>query len=195
MSNASDFFDFVKRHFAFLIDDFGFQITDQTEIGDNVSIEYCSKKIYVRVLKVAPEYSTYFVFGRIGIDGSPHADSFDSEDIHMLDCCRNWQWQRQDGEPYKGRVSQLARLLRECGGNCLNAGARVFAEMEQRRIEGCEQHLQEENMLVLRRQAEEAWSKKDFQSVATLYAGIKDQLTATEQGRLSYASKNLPSAP
>lgn len=191
MLNAKDYFDLVKRHFAFLIDDFGFQITDQTKIGDNTSVEYCSDKIYVRVLKMAPNFEPFLAFGRIGIDGSPHADSFTGEDIGMLNCCEKWQWQHGIDEPYKGYVSQLARLLRDCGEDCLNADPQVYAEMQQRRVKLRDKHLQEEHALAVRRQAEEAWSKKDFQSVATHYADIQGQLTATEQGRLSYATKQV----
>ncbi len=50
MSNQNGFFEHVERRFAFLIDEFGFHVTERQEVGDSLSVEYCTDQVYVRVV-------------------------------------------------------------------------------------------------------------------------------------------------
>lgn len=191
MMNREDYFEHVERCFAFLIEEFGFHITNRQEIGDNFSVEYCTDRVYVRVLKTAPDFEPYFVFGRIGVDDIEGSSSFDWCDVNDLDCCRDWQWQCDESQPFNGRIVQLARLLRECGSDALRSKNEVFVKMVKRRGELQKQHALEEREQVLRSQAKAAWNNKDYEAVVKLYDEIGKRLSDVEKKRMAYASKQL----
>lgn len=189
MTGSEEYIDLVKSHFDFLVKDLGFEFTNQTEIGDNISMEYRSSTIYFRVIKAAPDFEPYFVLGRIGVDDLPHANSFFDNDVFYLDCCRIFRQKVQDEGAWLAPVERLARLLKECGMRCLNGDATIFAEMEKRNRKLVQEQLKEQRYLRFHRRAEEAWVKKDYAAAASNYAEIKDRLTDVELKRLSYAEK------
>lgn len=189
MSTEMTFCDHVKQHFEFLISEYNFCISKCDEIGDSMSIEYCSDRIYVRILKTIPDFEPRLVLGRIGVDDMQDCRSFDWVDLAELDCCRDWKWQHDDTQPFAGRVVQLARLLRECGSSCLRAECETFVKMNERRNVLRNQHIREEHEHFIRSRVEVAWSNKDYESVATLYSEINSQLSDMEKIRLSYALK------
>ena len=191
MGDQVGFVEQVLKQFAFLVDEFGFRHTGCRHVGDNLSVEYCSDRVYVRILKTGPDFEPRFVVGRIGVDDREGSDSFDWGDIGGLDCCRHWKWNRDEEQPGAGRVAQLARLLRECGGSVLRAEESVFTEMIERRAMLHKQHVQEERQRWIRTQAEAAWKNRDFGEVRRLYESLDGDLTPTEAGRHKYAAAHL----
>lgn len=191
MISQDGFLEHVKRNFAFLIEEFGFHFFGHRTIGDNDSFEYRSDSVYVRILRTAPDFEPRFLFGRIGIEDAEGRESFDWIDVGELPCCRDWRWQRDNDQPFAGRVVELARLLRECGGAVLRGEDEAYAQIAKRRKELHEQHILEEHLGHIRSQAEAAWKEGDYEAVSRLYGGIPANLSRVEQGRLSYARKNM----
>lgn len=191
MTNSAGFLEHVKSHFIFLIDDFGFRIVAERQQGDTALITYNSNSIFVRILKGPPDFEPIMDFGRLGIDDQPDAHSFEGGDLIQLDSCLDWKWQRRKNDLYGGRIAELARLLKECGANCLLTDDKVFSEMQERRDKLLRDWELAEHLKAIRIQAQSAWNVKDFLAVATLYAEIEDELTTVEQKRLSYARKQI----
>jgi hypothetical protein len=191
MSKEMDFFEHVECEFAFLINEFGFKLTKHSRVNDCLSIEFHTSVVYVRILKSTPDFEPRFVLGRIGVDGLQGFGSFDWTDIAGLKCCSNWIWQQNDNEPFAGRVKQLARLLRDCGGEALRGNDAVFIEMLRYRDQLRKQHIEQEKCLMIRSNAGVAWEARDYKRVAALYGELNEHLSDFERKRLSFAKKQL----
>ncbi|RQV97863.1 hypothetical protein EH220_04355 [bacterium] len=188
MNDRELFLREVERHFAFLVNDFGFRLTSHHEFGDNLSIEYCSNRVYVRVLRIAPDFEPRFVFGRLGVDDLPCFSSFDSAELIGMPCCPDWNWQRDESQPFGGWIMQLSRLLRSCKG-FLKGDQDDFTAITKRRRELQRQHARKERESTIRRQANIAWKKKNYAFVTILYNEIGDRLSELEKERLLYSKK------
>ncbi len=96
------------------------------------------------------------------------------------------------GEParYLAGVEYLAKVTREVLPSVLadpwGALDRVRLATDSRRAEASTKWKNDG----LRRNAEDAWKRKQFRRVVTLYESIVGQLSALEQGRLEYARRH-----
>jgi hypothetical protein len=188
--NSHDLFsNQVKKHFAFLCLEFGFRIVREVALMDSACIEYRTDQVFVRILKVPPDFEPYFVVGRIATSGSSESTVYDWVDIGALNSCRDWKWHSDDNEPFKGRIRELARLLRECGSAALRAEPTVFDEMARRQAIGRREHLREETDFALRKKGENAWKNRDYSVVVKCYEFLRDHLSELERKRLAYAMK------
>lgn len=191
MMERNNLLEHVRQNFGFLITEFGFQIANEETIGDSLSVEYRSDRVYVRVLRTVPDFEFVFVLGRLDSIGSVQSESFDWSDVGALDCCCGWKWQRSEDQPFAGRLVQLARLLRDCGSDVLRAKDNVFDEMRHRRAKLKEQHLREETAHAIRSRVEVAWKNKDFREVKRLYEAIVGELSEVERKKLDHAVRHL----
>jgi hypothetical protein len=181
----------VKRSFHFLEQQYGFHLTQLKQVGFVKTISFESLIVYVSLFYGPPAYEVEMSFGRIGIDDAPEAYSFESGDLVLLSSCTNWVWNSANPNHLIGLISEFSRLLRECGVACLKGDQAVFEEMKARRDSAVKVWHQQERQNSVRKEAESAWSRKDYEATARLYETINSQLTETEIKKLDYAKKQL----
>jgi hypothetical protein len=181
----------VRTSFAFLVQDKGFQVCRESSTDGLEYVEFRSDSTFVRVLCTGPDFEPRMVFGRNGCDGVKGSESFDWVDLKELDCCKSWTWSSSSDKPYDGRLFELARLLRECGDDCLRGSDEIYRAMAKRREELRNQHIREERRLQVERAAELAWVDKRYREYVELLGDSVDELSATARSRVEFARKNL----
>ena len=180
----------VRKHFHFLETDYGFHLSHVKNIGPITSVRYESTKVYVSLYHGPPAYEVGMSFGRIGVDDVAGAYSFELGDLILLERCRTWIWNPANTNDVYGSLAEYARLLRECGSDCLQGSEFVFTQMKKKREELIQNWKQEERINNVKREAIEAWSQKDYERVVKLYESISASLTAVETKKLEYARKH-----
>lgn len=181
----------VKRNFSFLEHKYDFHLSHIKNIGTTKAISYVSSFVYVILFYGAPAYEPEISFGRLGIDDMQGAYSFNQGDLILLNCCSKWQWSNAYPNNLAGLISEFARLLEECGASCLNGNQALFEEMKARRDSAVKVWHQEERAFGIRKDAENAWRKKDYTTIVRLYETITELLTGAESKKLDYAKKQL----
>ena len=191
--NYAVFEDGVKRHFYFLEQQYGFRLSQIKQVGYAKAIRYESKSVYVTLSYGPPAYEPAISFGRMGIDDVPGAYSFDQGDLVMLNSSAGWKWDPVD--PNKSvlveLISGLAQVVRECGAACLTGDQATFEEMKARRDSAVKVWHEQEKAYGIRKEAESAWSRRDYGTVVSLYETITSMLTESENKKLDYAKKQL----
>lgn len=185
-----NFLSHVRDHFDFLLNDFGFNIESSYERGDTATTRYSSDRVYVVISRGPPDFEPKMSFGRVGVDDQVGASGFEQGDLVMLSCCADWEWERVPCEPFGAIVSEFARLLRQCGKQCLEGDDSVFSEMKNRRTKLTSDWLASEKTKSARVLADAAWAAKRFSDVVLHYSSISDSLSASELKRFTYAKKH-----
>lgn len=187
MNRILSFCDIVRSEFAFLVTELNFTLFRE-EASDKIEfVEYVSPQVYARVICTGPDFEPKFVFGQICNECD--LDSFSWVDLKELNCCRHWKWHSNPDKPYDGRVSELARLLRECGKHCLLGDSETYAFLRNRQHEMKREHLLEVRFLYAMREAEKAWKERRFLDFVSKLVEFRDQLTSLDLKKLAYASK------
>lgn len=186
MDNDAAFEEAVKKHFLFLVTDYGFQLSSVQEVGFVKSIKFESKQVYVNLFYGPPAYELEVSFGRTGIDDLPGAHSFELGDLILLRKCSTWTWNSNESD-----VAEYARFLRECGSDCLKGDQLIFAQMKSISDELAQKAAQEGRIKRMRQAADDAWHQKKYDKVVELYESIGTVLTGSEAKKLSYAWKHL----
>ena len=189
MKSDMSFSELVKSRFEFLKSDFGFELSRENSSGDVGYVEYRSPLVYVRLLLSGPDYEPKLVFGRYVAGRDPTDESFDWTDLGQLECCKSWKWQTLSDEVYAGRVTQLARLLRDCGRQCLIGDEAVYTQMRERRKELQQRHINEEICFQVRAKSQVAWDEQRYTDYLDHLRGISTNLSVTDQKRIEYAEK------
>lgn len=192
--NYAVFEDAVRDSFGFLEQQYGFQLSQNKQVGYAKVIRYESPLVYVNLVYGPPAYEPEMSFGRIGIDDVQGARSFHPGDLVLLKSSSGWKWGaiNPDHSAMMEIVLGHAQLLRECGSSCLKGDQATFEEMKVRRDKAIEVWRQEEKVKQIRKDAQLAWDGKDYLAVARLYESIKGVLTDTEKKKLEYAKKRVP---
>jgi hypothetical protein len=188
MENNVAFEEEVKKHFLFLVTDYGFQLSRIEQVGFANSIKFESKEVYVYLCYGPPAYEAEMSFGRIGIDDLPGGNSFGPGDLILLGNCPTWTWSSNQSD-----VAEYARFLRECGSDCLKGDQPIFAQMKRNRDTLTRNWHQEERIKNVRQEANDAWNQKDYLRVVNLYESIRTALTRAETKKLDYARKHIGS--
>jgi hypothetical protein len=173
--NDGAFEEEVKKHFLFLLTDYGFQIKFIKQVGPVSSIKFESEKVYVSLFYGPPAYQVEVSFGQIGIDDLPGAHSFEIGDLILLGKCPTWTWNSNESD-----VAEYARFLRECGSGCLKGDKLLFAQMKNISDELAQKAAQEGRIKRVRQAADDAWHQKKYDKVVELYESIGTVLTGSE---------------
>jgi hypothetical protein len=191
MENNVAFEKEVKKHFLFLVTDYGFQLSSIQQVGFVKSIKFESKEVYVNLFYGPPAYEVEVSFGRKGIDDLPGAYSFQPGDLILLGRCPTWPWNSNESDKLRGSVAVYARFLRECGSDCLKGDQLIFAQMKRNSDAFAQKRAQEERIKRVRQAANDAWHQKKYDKVVELYESIGTVLKGSEAKKLSYARKHL----
>jgi len=183
---SAEFEEAVVDSFDFLEVDYGFLRRSSQPQKYTQIVVYENPELYVVLSYGPPAYEPEMSFGRRGIDDLPGAYSFHPGDLVQLDCCRNWEWNRDQGNALASWVAELARLLATCGTECLADNPVSFVQMKNRRDKLIVDWKRDEKLKGLRTQVESAWRAKDYNQVLHLYESI-DDLTEVDKKRVIFA--------
>lgn len=190
MKTEANFHDEVKSAFKFLELELGFHIIRESSDEGLAFVEYGNDSVYVRVSCTGPDFEPRMFFGRSEQKGTDGIGSFDWVDLKELACCESWTWSSDPNKPYNGRISELARLLKECGRDCLRGDEDVYRSIARRRNELLQQHVREEYRTWVEQAAEVAWTQKRYREYVELLRDF-DELSASARSRLEFAQKKL----
>lgn len=180
----------VMKYFSFLEHEYDFG-SAQIKKTDFLSIiSYESPKVFVNLIYGPPEYEVTISFGRIGFDDKPGAFCFGQGDLVALDTCRDWKWNTDYPNRITEQVAEYARLLRECGSDCLKCDHSVFCQMKERRDIAVTIWHQTELSNRLRNEIDLAWHRKDYVTVISMYEKTREMLTEIDKKRFDYAKKH-----
>jgi hypothetical protein len=193
MENTLAFEEAVKKHFLYLVTDYGFQLSHIRQVDFVNSIKFESKEVYVNLFYGPPAYEVEVSFGRRGIDDLPGAHSFQPGDLTLLGRCPTWTWNSNESDKLRGSVAGYAQFLRECGSDCLRGDQLIFAEMKRNSDAFAQKWAQEERIKTVRQAANDAWRQKKYDKVVELYESIGTVLKGSEAKKLSYSRKHLGS--
>jgi len=193
LDNYAVFEEAVINNFNFLVQQYGFRLSQIEQTGYVKAIRYESPFVYVSLIYGPPAYEPEMAFGRIGIDDMPGNQGFHPGDLALLRSSFGWKW---GGVNPKNSVlveivSGHAQVLRECGSACLLGDQASFEEMKVRRDSAIEAWHQEEKVSSIRKDAQVAWESKDYRAVISLFESFESMLTDTEKKKLEYAKKQL----
>ncbi|HEY3380095.1 MAG TPA: hypothetical protein VGL77_21685 [Armatimonadota bacterium] len=90
----------------------------------------------------------------------------------------------------RSAINDLASIVR----NHLLAALcnpRIISHWDELREVKNRENRMEETLLAKRKEVEDAWEKRDFQTVVSIFNSFSDQLTALERKQLSYAKKHI----
>jgi hypothetical protein len=191
--NYAVFEETVKNNFSFLVQQYGFRLSQIEQTGYVKVIRYESPLVYVSLIYGPPAYEPEMAFGRIGIDDVPGNRGFHPGDLVLLRSSFGWKWGAVNPKnPVLVEiVAGHAQILRECGSACLLGDQASFEEMKARRDNAIEDWHQEEKVNSIRNDAQVAWESKDYRAVLRLLESIETMLTDTEKKKLEYAKKQL----
>ena len=189
MNMNPNFCEVVKSEFAFLIRENAFQISRESVEAPIEYVEYQTDLVYVRVVLTGPDYEPKLVFGRNKTEGIDDNESYNWVDLKELDCCKFWTWKSNPNKPYDGRVSELARLLKDCGQSCIRGDSTVYTLMGKRREELRGLHLLEEKYVVAKCEAQHAWEEKRYRDYVTLLGEYLESLSSVDRSRFEFAQK------
>ena len=177
----------VRESFSFLETELGFVRHELRPSVNSVVVRYETGSLYVLLTYGSPDYEPMMSFGRKGVDDAPGAYSFEAGDLIQLDCCKDWEWQPDQPDRIVRYVGEFARLLAECGRQCLLGDEAVFEEMKARRDALIARSNQQRSAKAVRDKIAAAWERKDYKGVVELYGLIDGQLDELDKRRLHFA--------
>jgi hypothetical protein len=180
----------VAENFSFLCSEFGFRLVSTSRGGDSVAIRYESGRVYLLMAYGPPSYEPSLSFGRSGVDDAPGAYSFDQGDVVQIASCSDWTWDASNTDRIGGFISEVARLMRTCGRDCLTGTESVYAAMRRRRDEAVKDWRKQERALSIRGAAKRAWERGDYLSFIRELESSELSLSGEEK-RLIHLAKTL----
>ncbi len=185
--------DFMERHFNFLVEDYGFRLTQFSEGKVNFETDD------VQLTFIYDFRCTHELDTQLSIWNSASNTFEFAGDLRSLEELRR-KLHRGETFPFQASTphalthslafissylqSHCDRLLR---GDPIEIAA--FREYICRRNESYNLKIQLDAM---RRSAAEAWSDRNYTLVQSIYARHREHLTPVEKRKLAYASKKLP---
>lgn len=186
-NGASQFEAAVRESFSFLEIEFGFSKQELHPSSNSVVVRYETASLYVVLTYGSPDFEPMMSFGRRGVDDVRGAYSFEPGDLVQLDCCKGWEWKPTQPDRIVRYVGEFARLLAQCGRQCLSGVDAVFEEMKLRRENLITQSNQQRSARAVREKIAAAWERKDYRTVVELYSLIDGQLDELDKRRLHFA--------
>jgi hypothetical protein len=182
------FAEAVKASFAF-VENYGL-----TLIQEEVTlVRYRSDRVILTVYHGRSSYEIGIQFARVESSGDAFslyevakwAKNGRIEEMPTVGC----QTSSRDG--VQKFVPQLAETVRQYGEPLLRGDDTAYRAIGEQRSRDATEYTREVHLGAIRRKAETAWQKKDYEELIGLYGGVKDFLTKSELMKLHYAEKQL----
>lgn len=186
----------ARDAFSFLQDDLGFEVIESGE----TRVRYESLQRFVNVYYGRSSYEVGVEVGRwLEIDGRRAEQLFPL--VHLLAVEEG----RSDldrirtattGDQLARELARLASLLRDRATPLLTDGDDLFEAMSELNTVLSESYLEDIRAARLRARADDAWRRRDLETVLLAYSEIERELAtvtlrASERGRLDYARKHV----
>ena len=167
----------------------GFGIRSQTD--DSVGFESATKSVF---LLLGRDHYSYEVDGEIQLKNSTYEAARFSEIARMLNKPLVMPYFTSDAEKLEDAINATANFVRSELETVLSGSDE---EMEQL-LHLVEDFRRAETLRYtvspLRKQAQEAWNRKDFSEIVKAYSQMEDALNDSERKRLEYAKSKLDSS-
>lgn len=181
-----EFQEAVKKHFAFVEDQYKFKLI----FADLYTVKYVSEKAYLNIYHERASYELYF---RIGILPENYNNLFkaDTKDIVAMCCALDKEafYQASNKEVVNKIVEKLADIAKVYAKNALNASYDFFEDVAHFRKQKQEDTLHMIEIRTAENKANSAWNGKDYKMVVEIYTQFKGQLSPVQQRKLEYAKK------
>ncbi|MBL4907259.1 MAG: hypothetical protein JKX94_07400 [Sneathiella sp.] len=186
----------VKSSFAFLVEGYGFEISNIERIGNSyIALKYLSNKVFVNLYYSSPRFELDFYIGRVGIEDKPDKDGFTSNDLLFLSDDARWidykLYSAHSYENLRKCLPMLAELLKVCGANCLKGESSVYEKALFEKKRNINQWGKEQELKQAKKAASEAWKNKDYNRFIEVFEPVANELSASEKKKLNYARKHL----
>ena len=187
-SNASrenlGFISAVRSNFQFLIDNFGFELIKE----ELTFVRYETKLLFVNIYHGRLSYELGF---ECGLQAKGENSRYRLSTILRgeLGDAHNKQtsYQASNKKAVYSCLGKIADLVSEYCVPILQAENLAFARVEQAAGDEGRELTERYTIGPIKAQAEQAWIKKDYEKVRSLYISIKDNLSPVELKRLRYA--------
>jgi hypothetical protein len=180
---------YVEESFAFLEKDHGFSKKVTRPDQHTAFARYEKTSLYVNLMFGPPAYEPEMSFGRLGVDDAPDAFSFEAGDLIQLASCDHGVSNPGLPEPIANQVEFLARVLRDCGQQCLRNDSRTYEEMKRRRILAVAEWKDQEHGKAVSRKIEARWQAKDYRSLVKICDDFEGKLSTIDAKRLAIAKE------
>lgn len=180
------FRDEVRSAFAFLEEQFGFQIVQE----EATRVRYESPKdVFVNVYFGRSSYELKFEIGRM--TASEEVDVFYPDDVAKATGFKGESYfQASTAARVRALVPQLAGLL--CmAKDALSGDVFAFKRLRDTREKSSKALMMEWRLADARQALEPAWRSKDFKRVVGLLEPLEDELSESEREKLHYARARL----
>lgn len=183
------FTDAATGAFAQYMKELGFGICSQT--NDSVAFESTTKKVSLLLSK---ECYSYEVDGEIRLENCLYEAARFSEIARMLNKPLIMPYFTRDAEKLADAIETATNFVRSelevvLSGSDEEMGKLLHLAEKFRRTETLHYSLSP-----LRKQAEEAWNRKDFSEIVEAYTQMDSALNDIERKRLKYAKSKLDSS-
>ena len=170
------------------MEELGFRICSRT--SDSVGFESSKKRVYILLGR---DYYSYEVDGEIRLESSMHEAARFSEIARMLNKPLGLPYPIRDAEKLGVAIGAAGNFVRNelegvLSGSDEGMGKLLHSVEEFRRVETLRYTISP-----LRRQAEEAWKRRDFLEIVQAYSQMEDAMNDSERRRLEYAKSRLDS--
>lgn len=193
MSNNTDrnmlgFQDVVKKHFAFLEDQYGFKCVS----SDLYTVKYSSDKVYLNIYHERVSYELYFEIGMLPEDYNNLLKANLSDIIAMPGIVNeNVFYQASNKNDVYMVVEKLADLARMYAKDALNASLQYFRDIANYRTQVQENALRLLELKTAESKANSAWNVKDYKTVVEVYTQFEKHLNSVQLKRLDFAKKKI----
>lgn len=186
----------ITQSFSFLIEDYGFEISNIEKINDNfIVLKYLSDKVFINFCYGAPAFELDFCFGRVGIEDKSNRDGFTSHDLLFLSDDPRWEgyklYSAYSYENLRTCLPHLAELLKVCGVDCLKGEPSSYEKILFEKKRSIGKWGKEQELKQAKKLASEAWRIKDYKKFIEVFEPVANELSASEKKKLNYACKHL----
>ncbi len=181
----------VKKHFQFLETRFGFKLTKTKTNFNSCSVRYESNKVFVNPWYFSPHYDYGVSFGLLKDNHWFSIGSLFSLDMRFNKKPEYTFEKLSEVEIIEKNVAGFANFLYENGKDVLTGNEKIYKQLQKN------EDIQSKNFTVklkvdyLRKQAETAWEKGDYEKVVKNYQKIIESLSPAERKKLIYSKKFL----
>lgn len=178
----------VRKSFRFLINDYGFELVKE----EPTFVRYETDQLFVNIYHGRLSYELGFECG-LQSRGEESRYRLDTLLRGLLGNAHNKQifYQASNKEAVASCLGKIANMVEEYCSSILRAEDSAFAKVERASAEEGQELTEKYTIEPVREKAEQAWRKKEYEKVRSLYKAIEDKLSSLEFKRLKYLDKHL----
>lgn len=187
-----EFSNNVKKHFDFLLGPYGFKCTK----SNNHNVTYENQHVFITIhFDNGISFELDICFGHHSMLFNENMQSFNLGELLRLYDVEKIEgytfFQAATQNSLNRCIEKLSLLLKKYGHDVFTGNNRTFARLNELRLRECSQYARQKELTFARKDAEQAWQRKDYHNVVELYSKIYKLLTKSEKRKLDYAKKQI----